>query len=367
VSEGLRLASLAVHAGRPVAGSDSGVNPPLVLSVTYDAAATRSYGRDGSATWEAFEEAVGALEGGSAVSFASGSAASAAVLAGLPSSARVVMGSTCYHGTRSLAGTLAAKGRFSLALVDATRPDEVAAAVEGASLLWLESPTNPLLELVDLAAASEVAHAAGAVVVVDGTAASPILQRPLAIGADLVVHSATKLLGGHSDLLAGVVVAARPELAAELRAERAASGAVPGALESWLALRGLRTLAVRVERAQASAIELARRLADHPAVTRVWYPGLEGAVGGHLLGRQMDGPGLLVSFELASASAAERFCRSVRLATYATSFGGVETLLERRARWPAESCPAGLVRVSVGLEALEDLWADFAGALAVAD
>jgi cystathionine gamma-synthase len=215
-------------------------------------------------------------------------------------------------------------------------------------MLWLESPSNPLLEIADLAGICAAPRRPGTRIVVDNTFATPLLQRPLELGADVAVHSATKLLGGHSDLLLGAAVTRDPDELRRLREARGLYGATPGMIECFLALRGARTLALRLERAQASAAELARRLADHPAVVRVRYPGI----------------GTIVSFELTDASAADGACRATRIIRHATSLGGVETTMERRSAHPGqEHIPAGLIRLSVGCEGLEDLWADLDAAL----
>lgn len=215
-------------------------------------------------------------------------------------------------------------------------------------MLWLESPTNPLLDVADLATICAAPRAPGTRVVVDNTFATPLLQRPLELGADLVVHSATKLIGGHSDLLLGAAVTADAEQLRQLRAARSLNGATPGMLECFLALRGARTLALRLRQAQASAQELAARLADHPAVGRVRYPGF----------------GTIVSFELADAGMADRVCRATRIIQHATSLGGVETSMERRSAHPGqEHIPSGLIRLSTGCEDLHDLWGDLSTAL----
>jgi cystathionine gamma-synthase len=238
---------------------------------------------------------------------------------------------------------------------------ELAAAVAEADLVWLETPSNPLLEVVDIAA---VAAASGALVAVDNTFATPLLQNPLALGADFVVHSATKFIGGHSDLLLGAVVARRPEDRARLVRRREVAGATPGALEAFLALRGARTLAVRLRQAQETAGELAGRLAAHPAVARVRYPGLPGDPHHDLAARQMRGFGAVLSFEVADAATADAICAAVQVITSATSLGGVESTIERRAKLPGqEHVPAALLRLSVGVEHVEDLWADLAAAL----
>jgi cystathionine gamma-synthase len=273
-----------------------------------------------------------------------------------------------YHGVRVLMSERERGGRLRVRFVDAHDADAVAVACDGAALLWLETPMNPLIELVDVAALSAVAHAKGATVLVDSTFATPLRQRPLEQGADLVLHSATKFIGGHADLLLGIVVTREQGARDELRHRRASDGATPGALEAFLALRGLRTLAVRLDRAEETAAELARRLAAHPRVSRVRYPGLADDPGHELALRQMSGFGSMLAFETTGdADAADRVCASVELITSATSLGGVETLIERRARYSGDAdagTPPTLIRLSVGIENVEDLWRDLERALA---
>ncbi|MGH9078057.1 MAG: trans-sulfuration enzyme family protein, partial [Acidimicrobiales bacterium] len=244
------------------------------------------------------------------------------------------------------------------------RPSDGASFGDG-GLLWLESPTNPLLAVADLATLAAGAHALGLDVAVDNTFATPLLQRPLELGADVVVHSATKAISGHSDVCSGLVVTRRRAVLDALRTRRSLGGAVPGPFEAWLVLRGLRTLAVRLDRAQANALELARRLEGHPAVTSVRYPGLATDPGHERAALQMRGWGTMVAFEVAGgAAAAEAVSTGTALATAATSLGGVETLVERRGRWAAEDAlPPSLLRLSVGIEDVEDLWADLDQAL----
>ena len=349
--------------GRPL-------NVPIVPASNFRASATGGAGReysrdDGTPGWEAFEELIGDLEGGSAVCFSSGMAAIAGVLELLPVGARVVVPRDSYTALRALLEDgAAAGGRWSVRTVDMTDDAELAAAVRDADLVWLETPSNPLLDVVDIAA---VAAAGGALVAVDNTFATPLLQNPLALGADFVVHSATKFIGGHSDLLLGVVVCRRPADTARLVRRRMVAGATPGALECFLALRGARTLAVRLRQAQESAGELARRLAAHPAIGRVRYPGLPDDPLHERAARQMRGFGAVLSVEVGDADTADAVCAAVRVIAHATSVGGVESTIERRAKLPGqEHVPAGLLRISVGVEHVEDLWADLAAALPAA-
>ncbi len=335
------------------------------------------YGRDGNPTWEGLEDVLGALEGGTALVFGSGMAAASAVMETLPVPGRVVVGGDAYNGTRRFLIDVAGRGRLRFRTVDvAATAATLAACAEvveapgrpsgdphhfgGRGLLWLESPTNPLLAVADLEALVGGAHQLGMDVVVDNTFATPLLQRPLDLGADVVIHSATKLLAGHSDVILGAIVARRPHVVEALALRRSLHGGVAGPWEAWLALRGIRTLAVRLDRAQASAAELARRLVGHRRVEMVRYPGLPDHPGHELAARQMRGFGTMVSFDVAGgASAAEAVVAGVRLATAGTSLGGVETLIERRGRWAGEGAlPPGLLRMSVGIEDVDDLWRD---------
>jgi cystathionine gamma-synthase len=353
----LRPETIAVKAGRSGGRPGNPLGPPLVMASTFHAGGARGYARtEGTATWAAFEEVIGELEGGHAVAFASGMAAVSAVLERLPLGARVVHPTVSYLGVRRLLGSMAS-GRLEPLAVDITDTFEVIAACDRADLLWIETPTNPLVGIAELDALAQGARERGVVSVVDNTFATPLLQRPLEHGCDIVVHSATKLIGGHSDLLLGVAVCREEVEARSLREVRGRTGATPGGLEAWLALR--------VERGEANALELAQRLREHPRVRRVFYPGLEGDPGHTLAARQMEGFGTMLAFEVeGGARAADAVCGAVRLLTHATSLGGVETLLERRAAHTGEEhIPEGVVRVSAGCEHPGDLWDDLAQAL----
>ena len=362
---GLSQETVAVVAGRPAVRPDAPLNPPLVLASTYVAGGELEYGRYGNPTWQAFETALGALEGGSCLAYPSGLAAVAGLLALVPPDAVVVAPEHSYLGTLGHLAQAHERHGLTVRLVDVSDTDAVVAALDGAALLLVESPTNPALEVADLPALCRAGHAAGAFVVVDNTFATPFGQRPLAAGADAVLHSATKFIAGHSDVVLGAVVAAQEATWTALEGRRRLSGAIPGPLETWLALRGLRTLHLRVERAAANAAALAPRLAAHPATVRVRYPGLP-ADPGHARARaQMRGFGSMISVELADAATADAFCAATRLWVTATSLGGVESTMERRRRWPTESptIAPGLVRLSVGIESADDLWADLGQAL----
>jgi cystathionine gamma-synthase len=337
-----------VVAGRPDPLPGAPLNTPVIAASTFNLGAERIYSRnEATEGWEAFEAMLGGLEGGSAVAFSSGMAACAAVLGQLPTGAHLVLVDDCYQGVSAIAEAGARTHQWRVERLPATDPLWSQRASE-ADLLWIESPSNPLLEVADLAAICAAPRRPGARLVVDNTFATPLLQRPLELGADIVVHSATKLIGGHSDLLLGAAVTADPHELALLQEMRSRNGATPGMLECFLALRGARTLALRLSRAQSSAEQLAARLDGHGAVTRVRYPGF----------------GTIVSFELADAAAADRACRATRVIRHATSLGGVETSMERRSAHPGqEHIPPGLIRLSVGCEHLQDLWDDLNAAL----
>jgi cystathionine gamma-synthase len=343
-------ATTAVTAGRPERRPDAPLNVPITMASTYVATGELEYGRYGNPTWTAFEEALGALEGGRCLSFASGLAVVSTVLDLVGPGASVVAPRHAYHGTVMQLADLEARGRVSARLVDITDTDAVVKACDEAALVWLESPTNPALETADIETIAAAAHEAGAYVAVDNTFATPLRQRPLTMGADLVVHSATKYLSGHADVVLGAVVVTDDQLYDVLKGRRDLIGAVPGTLEAWLTLRGMRTLHLRLDRAESNATELARRLSKHPAVEEVRYPGFGGIVSVVLAG---------------GADAADLLTRSTSLWVHATSLGGVESTLERRRRWKSEpaTIPDGLVRLSVGIEDVDDLWTDLAMAL----
>ncbi|GEP36892.1 cystathionine gamma-synthase [Nocardioides psychrotolerans] len=349
-SPDLQPATIAVTAGRPPHVSDEPLNTPITMTSTYVAGGDREYGRYGNPTWAAFEEALGALEGGRCLSYASGMAAVSTVLDLVGQGGKVVAPQHSYTGTLLQLADLESRGRITSELVDITDTAAVAAACVDAALVWFESPTNPALEVADIAAIAEAAHDAGAYVVVDNTFATPLLQQPLTMGADIVVHSVTKYLAGHSDVLMGAIVTADDELYGVLKGRRDLLGSTPGTLEAYLALRGLRTLHLRVERAQANATTLVERLREHPAISEVRYPGFGGIVSIVLAGE---------------ALAADLLVQKTRLWVHATSLGGVESTFERRRRWKAEptTIPEGLVRLSVGIEDVEDLWRDLGSAL----
>lgn len=365
--ERLRPESIAVSAGRPAHEPDAPVNQPMVLASTYVAGGPRAYARAGSETNLAFETALGALEGGRTVSFGSGMAASAAVLAGLPAGAQLVIPDSFYNYHRTFFDNEVSLGRLAeLRVVDTTDTAAVTTQLEGADLLWLELPSNPRLRVPDLPALTAAARAQGVLSVVDATVATPLGIRPLQHGVDFVMHSATKWIAGHSDVLMGVLSVADDERYDRLMVQRNLTGAVPGSLEAYLALRGLRTLSVRMERSCANAAVLAQRLREHPGVPLVEYLGFDDHPDADRIGQLLDHRGAVISFAMPSVEAADALCAKVELITNATSLGGVESLIERRGRYPGEvsqGTPAELVRLSVGIEHVEDLWADLAQAL----
>jgi cystathionine gamma-synthase len=328
-----------------------GASPPLDRSTTFAYREPRRayYQRHGHPVGEQAEKLLGDLDGGHALLFPSGAGATTAlVLAFLESGSTIALSAGAYYGTSE---TFRALERFGLRFVEF---DQTGPPPDGVDLVWVEAPSNPLLSFPDLEAAA--AHPAP--LVVDATASTPILLRPLEHGANFVLHSGTKFLAGHSDTLIGAVVCASRDDAEQLLALRTRTGIVAAPDPAWLLLRGLRTLEVRVERQSATALELARRLAEHPRVERVRYPGL----GDPLAARWMQGGfGGLLSFDVAGDARAVE--EATRVITNATSLGGVESLLETRARWEGDRVPPNLLRLSVGLEDLDDLWADLTQAL----
>lgn len=354
--------TLAVQAGRPARHGGAAMNQPIVMSSTYVHDAEIGYGRDGNAGWTALEEALGLLDGGHAVTFASGLAAATAIAELTPVGGTVVIPTMAYYGVRNIFERFVANGRLHIRPVTADDLDAVLAAADGADMVWVESIANPTMMVADIPAIVDGAHSLGAMVVVDATFATPLRQRPLAMGADIVMHSATKFIGGHSDLLLGAAICREPGHATALSALRHDHGAIPGSLEAFLALRGLRTMALRLDRAEATAVELARRLSEHPGVARVFYGGLPGDPQHERARRVLpDGCGAMLAFEVdGTVEQTEAFLAGLRLLTHATSLGGVESLIERRARYSGDASVAGptLCRLSVGVEHVDDLWRD---------
>jgi cystathionine gamma-lyase len=325
-----------------------------------------TYGRFENPTWLPWEESLGVLEGGQAVSFASGMAATSAVLGVcLKPGDAVVLPSESYYTIRTLASTWLETIGVEVRLAP-TRGNAQGGALDGARLLWLETPSNPHLDVCDIAELVTKAHAAGALVAVDNTTATGYLQQPLALGADYVVASDTKAVTGHADLILGHVATRDPAKAAAVRDWRTRHGAIPGPMEVWLAHRSLATLPLRLSQQCASAARLAAFLAEQAAVEAVHYPGSKTHPGHAVAARQMRAFGCVVGFELASRAHAERFLAGLSLVREATSFGSVHSTAERRARWGGDAIGEGFIRFSVGCEAVEDILADVEAGLRAA-
>ncbi|CAN5433588.1 aminotransferase class I/II-fold pyridoxal phosphate-dependent enzyme [soil metagenome] len=346
----LSAATIAVAGGRPPHEPDAPLNSPLTPASVFVAGGYREYGRYSNPSWEPFEEVPGRLEEGRALAFSSGLAVVAAIIDLVSPGEVVVAPRHAYLGTLQQLATKEQRGQLKVRMVDVSDTAAVLDACEDAALVWLESPTNPALEVADIPAVVDGAHEAGARVVVDNTFATPLLQRPLTLGADIVMHSATKYLAGHSDAVLGAAVTTDDATFAALDGPRRLLGSIPGTLETWLAVRGMRTLHLRVERAQQNARTLLPRLESHRAVDQVRYPGFGGIIAIEVRG---------------GAPAADLLTRSTRLWVHATSLGGVQSTFERRRRWQSEQAtiPENLVRMSVGVEDVEDLWADLSRAL----
>ena len=348
-------ATIAVTAGRPVRIPDAPLNTPIVAASTFVAGGDIEYAREGGPTIAAFESVVARLESTDAgaatqaIAFSSGMGAADAALDLVPIGGRVIAPTTAYTGVAARLRELQERGAIELELVDISDTAGVLTALaEPAALLWLESPTNPLLERAELDTVLRAARERGTRSIVDNTFATSILQQPLASGADIVLHSATKALSGHSDLLMGVLVTDDPEIAQSLRSRRTLLGATPSAFDAYLATRGIRTLPLRIERGRSTAEFLAERLEAEPGISRVRHFGT-------MLAIEFGG----------DAARADRVCDATSIWVHATSLGGVESSLERRRRWPLEAAhvPEDLVRLSVGIEAPEDLWQDLRTAL----
>ena len=362
------IESWLVSAGRD-RRPGSPLNVPPCPASNFVRGDRRAYARDdGTPTWEALEEIVGGLEGGEAIAFASGMAAIAAVFDQLPVGSTVVLPDDCYQGVSGLADVGQARGRWAVRRVAVADTVGWIRACADADLIWLESPSNPLLAVADLPAICAAVRKPTSILGVDNTFATPLNQRPLELGADISMQSVTKFIGGHSDLLGGVAAVRSSRLAGALRQARELAGATPGTLECFLAVRGARTLALRLARAQESAMTLATRLDEHPAVMLTRYPGLPKHPTYEAARRQLRGFGTIISFDVrGDAEAADAVCAKLRLIQHATSLGAVESTIERRASIPGqEHLPPSLLRLSVGIETVEDLWTDLDGALRAA-
>lgn len=371
----MKLETIAVHSGAERDPETGAIAPPIHLSTTFEhgpAGETPKgflYVRETNPTQERLERALAELEGGdAALAFASGLGAGAAYLQALPEGSHVVFADDIYYDVRTIANDFFPKWGLTASTASLSDPERLAAELPSETkLVWLETPSNPLLSVVDIAAVSRVAHDAGAKVLVDGTFATPALQRPLALGADVVLQSTTKYLGGHSDVQGGaIIVKSRDEHFERMRKVRKVLGAVASPFNSWLILRGLRSLACRVERQAATAMTLAEALARHDGVDTVHYPGLESHPGHAIAKKQMRAFGGILSFEPAGGEArAIDVASRLELIVNATSLGGVESLLEHRrsSEGPTSTAPPSLLRLSVGLEHADDLLADLTRAL----
>jgi cystathionine gamma-lyase/cystathionine beta-lyase/cystathionine gamma-lyase/homocysteine desulfhydrase len=378
--DGARFSTICVHAGQEPDPATGAIITPIYQTSTYVQEGLGrhkgyEYARTQNPTRAALEANIAAIEKGKAgFAFASGMAAEGAVMTLLQSGDHVVVTDNTYGGTYRLFERVLRKYQLDFTYVDSSRLEEIERAIRPATkMLFLESPTNPTLRLTDLRGASEIAHARGVFVVVDNTFASPYVQRPIEFGADLVVHSTTKFLNGHSDSVGGIVIAVRDDHIEWLRFIQNAEGAILGPMDAWLVLRGTKTLPIRMERHNANAMALAEFLAAHPKVKRVHYPGLPSHPQHGLARNQMCGFGGLISIELGSLDRARTLLESVRLMALAESLGGVETLISHPATMTHASVPPerrreigvtdDLVRISVGIEDVDDLREDLAQAL----
>jgi cystathionine gamma-lyase len=359
----------AVHAGVPAAEQGAPLLPGPVLAAPFHLrgakdAAPYGYARDANPTWSVVEAALGELEDAEAVLFSSGMAALCAVLEPALGAGDVLVAvRDGYPGVRGVATDRLAPRGVEVRFVP-TDTDAIAAACAGAKVVWVETPSNPGLDVCDIGAVAEAAHAAGARLVVDNTLATPLGQRPLDHGADASMYSATKSLSGHSDLVLGAVLLRDREWAAALRGHRSQGGAIAGPFEAWLLQRSLPTLALRLSRQSENALALARFLRAHPAAADVRHPGLEDHPGHAIAAHQMRYAGPLVCFSLDGAERAQRFLAALELVAEATSFGGVHSTAERRGRWGTDDVAEGFIRFSAGCEDADDLLADVEQALA---
>ena len=371
----MRIETTAVHAGHTADPTTGAVAPPIVLSTTFERAEDGTfpsgyvYTRTGNPNRAALEACLQVLEdGAAALAFSAGQAATASLLQALGAGSHVIAPLDCYHGTKALLRDVAPAWGVETTFVDMTDLDALRAALRPTTrLIWTETPSNPLLRITDLAAVAEIAHQAGALCAGDGTWTTPVLQRPFAFGADLVVHATTKYFGGHSDVLGGAVVFRQAdEFAARVKQIQSLAGAVPSPFDCWLVLRGASTLPWRMRAHSDNALQVAAFLHEHPAVERVYYPGLPDHPGHTLAVRQMSMFGGMLSFQVrGAASAAMTVAARVTLFTRATSLGGVESLIEHRAsiEGPGTATPDNLLRLSIGLEHPADLIDDLDQAL----
>ena len=376
-----RLATLAIHAGQVPDPTTGAIMTPIFQTSTYvqegpGVHTGYEYSRTSNPTRKALEDNIAAMEGGThGFAFASGCAATTNIILCLDAGDHVVVSDDLYGGTSRLFRMVFARQGIEFSFVDLTQPAALTAAIQkNTKLVWVETPTNPMMKLVDLEATCKIANARGIPVAVDNTFATPMLQRPLEFGATMVLHSTTKYMGGHSDVVGGAVVTNDSAWAERLAFVQNSAGGVAGPFDSFLVLRGMKTLAVRMDRHTENAQAIAGFLESHPAVEKVYYPGLESHPQYELAQKQMDAPGGMISFVLKDGlEKAEKVLRAVRIFALAESLGGVESLIEHPAIMTHASVPAetraklgiddGLIRLSVGIEALDDLMADLKRAL----
>ncbi|NNE96524.1 MAG: PLP-dependent transferase [Acidimicrobiales bacterium] len=354
-------------AGARPDGPGEPLNTPIVPASNFVHGGDFEYARDeGTPTWVALETLMARLEGGKALAFGSGMAAIASVFDQLAVGAHIVWPDDCYQGVAGIIAAGEAHGRWTAERLPVDATDSWVERSSDADLVWLESPSNPLLSIADLPAICAAPRKPGAILAVDNTVATPLNQRPLELGADVSITSATKYVGGHSDLLCGITVCREAALHEQLFRSRLLNGATPGNLEAFLATRGARTMALRLRAAEKSAQTLAERLEQHDGIDQVRYPGLKSHPQHELAKQLLGGFGTIVTFDIAGgAEPAEQMLKRLRLLTKATSFGAVETTIERRASIPGqEHLPPGLLRMSVGIEDVDDLWTDLERALA---
>ncbi len=371
--------TLAIHAGQEPDPRTGAVIPPIFQTSTYAQDAVGAprlgyeYSRSGNPTRDSLQECLAALEGGAhGFTFASGLAAEDTLLrAACQPGDHVVIPNDAYGGTYRLFAKVAQRWGLTWSTADVSNVDEIRAAVtDKTKMIWIETPTNPLLNIADLAAIATVARDAGALLVVDNTFASPYLQQPLALGADVIVHSTTKYVGGHSDVVGGALIVNDHELAETLKFHQNAMGAINGPFDAWLTLRGVKTLGVRMDRHCDNAEKLVEFLSRHGKVSKVLYPGLPEHPGHEVAAKQMRRFGGMISFRAADQAEAERICNSTKVFTLAESLGGIESLIEHPGRMTHASVagsalevPGDLIRLSVGIETIDDLIADLAQAI----
>jgi cystathionine gamma-synthase len=370
----MKIETLSVHAGRKVDPNTKAVTPPIYLSTTYERETDGeypkgyNYSRNSNPNRESLEECLAELEGGAeGMAFSSGSAAAMSIFQTLLPGDHVIATDDIYHGTRKLLKRFEA-WNITSTFVDMTKPEEVKKAIsKNTKLFWIESPTNPLLKIIDIKSISEIAHVNNSLVVCDNTWGTPVLQNPFKFGADLIVHATTKYIGGHSDILGGIVISKSADLLYEkIRDIQKSGGAVPSPFECWLVLRGIQTLPIRVRAQSESAIKIAQFLSTHKKVEIVHYPGLENHPGYAVASKQMFKYGGMISLQVKGGEKeAMAVASKVKLFTRATSLGGPESLIEHRAsiEGPESKTPKNLLRLSIGLEHPEDLIEDLSQAL----